>query len=156
MFEKLSGWVDRFATWISIIACMVLFVTVGMQIFFRYALQSSIIWADELPRFLFVWIVWFGGSCALKRNDLARLTSIEDRVSPAAKKYMEILSIVLSGLFFVVFLLLSVRHISTLSQQFSPVMRIPMRFVYLAIPLGLSLMLIHLVAKIISLSKRKV
>ncbi len=37
-----------------------LFIIVGVSVFTRYFLNSSLGWSDELSRFLFIWVTFLG------------------------------------------------------------------------------------------------
>ena len=38
------------------------------QVFFRYVLNSSLAWSEELAKYLFVWMTFIGGAICLKEN----------------------------------------------------------------------------------------
>lgn len=62
------GRVDRYLLG----ACCVIFasivVVVLTAVFFRYVLNSSLMWGEELARYLSIWLVFLGLSCAHRRS----------------------------------------------------------------------------------------
>ncbi|HID69009.1 MAG TPA: TRAP transporter small permease [Desulfobacterales bacterium] len=41
---------------------------VAVQVFFRYVLNSSLFWSEELARYMLVWLSFFGATVAYYRN----------------------------------------------------------------------------------------
>jgi len=39
-----------------------------IQVFFRYVVQSSLGWSEELSRYLFVWLIFIGSAVALPKG----------------------------------------------------------------------------------------
>jgi TRAP-type C4-dicarboxylate transport system permease small subunit len=54
--------------------------TVIVEVFFRYFLGFSLYWSNELATFLFVYLVFFGGSVALKRGELINVAFVKERL----------------------------------------------------------------------------
>jgi TRAP-type C4-dicarboxylate transport system permease small subunit len=67
-----------------------LLVVISVLIFFnvglRYLFNSGIVWAEELTRFLFVWLVFLGAIAALAENNHLGFTSVVKAMPPAVKK----------------------------------------------------------------------
>jgi len=53
----------------------VIFLIVCNQIFFRYVLKSSLVWSEEITRYLLVWLTFLGFSCNVKTDSLPRITA---------------------------------------------------------------------------------
>lgn len=47
--------------------------TVIVEIFFRYFVGASLYWSNELATYLFIYMVLFGGSVALKQGGLINI-----------------------------------------------------------------------------------
>jgi TRAP-type transport system small permease protein len=56
-------WVSR---WVIILMLAAMTTTVAVQVFFRYALNDSLDWADEVSRLTFVWVVFLALPHGLK------------------------------------------------------------------------------------------
>ena len=41
---------------------------VAVQVFFRYVLNQSLFWSEELARYLLIWLTFLGASCAYYRH----------------------------------------------------------------------------------------
>jgi tripartite ATP-independent transporter DctM subunit len=60
---------------------------------FRYALQSPLLWSDELASILFLWLAMFGSVVALQRGEHMRLTAVVAMFSPAWRLRAEALAL---------------------------------------------------------------
>jgi TRAP-type C4-dicarboxylate transport system permease small subunit len=58
--------IDTVSRWVIVAALAVMAATVSAQVFFRYVLNDSIDWADEVSRLTFVWVIFLGIPHGLK------------------------------------------------------------------------------------------
>lgn len=61
---------------------ILIFLNVGL----RYIFNSGLVWAEELTRFLFVWLVFVGAVMALQENNHLGFTSVIKAMPRAIKK----------------------------------------------------------------------
>lgn len=67
-----------------------LVLVVLLQIFCRYLLNSPLTWADELARYLFVWVAFLGASTAVKRRSHTRFSVLLGRLPERGQKILVI------------------------------------------------------------------
>lgn len=164
IFEKLisiATFVDNLILKVVLFLFVSQFAIVIIQVIFRYVLHQSFHWAEEMPRYLLVYITFLGGSVAFYHNELVVLEFFIKRLDISLRKYLSITTLIMiqvflfwvtrAGFNFVIFALKN--------RQISPAMRIPMYYVYLSIPIGFLLMIffgcVNLVSHIYSISKSK-
>jgi TRAP-type C4-dicarboxylate transport system permease small subunit len=58
--QRAVDYVDRASRWLIIAAFAVMVVVVSLQVLFRYFLNLSLDWADEIGRLTFVWAAFLG------------------------------------------------------------------------------------------------
>ncbi len=114
-----------------LVACMsVMFVLLSANILLRFAFNDSIDIAEELPRFLFVWITFVGAIIALKENTHINVNILVSRLPQNGKKVCWFLR---QALIFVcggyIFYGTYLQH-EILLYNLSPVMMISMVLVY--------------------------
>ena len=70
-FSRVAAAVDRVSSGLNACAEFILWVLVALtivvtfvQVVFRYGLDSSLSWSEELARYLFVWVIFIGASVA--------------------------------------------------------------------------------------------
>jgi len=71
----------------------------------RYCFNSGITWAEEISRFLFVWIVFIGAIGAMQDNRHLGFTSVVKKMSMPVKKIFVVVSNIL--ILYVLYLLLT-------------------------------------------------
>ena len=132
----------RVFLWLVYCIYTVIIVSTFAAVFYRYILNDSIIWAEELGRYLFVWLTFLGSALALKDGMHIGLDLLISSLPPKLKTFTEILIICLTGVFLVFIIRASVEVVEVTMRQRSSALEIPMGLVYLAIPVGSSLMLL--------------
>ncbi|MEO5882723.1 MAG: TRAP transporter small permease [Caldimonas sp.] len=115
-----------------------LFVNVVM----RYCFASPINWAEELTLYLMVWIVFVGGSVAVRTRGHIAIDVLPLVLSPLNRHRLAAAVAALALVFFAVFFWYSLQHVLRVRSinQLTPVMQAPMWLTYLAMPVGSFLM----------------
>ncbi|MCC7485195.1 MAG: TRAP transporter small permease subunit, partial [Burkholderiales bacterium] len=60
--------VNRLVELVVIAQFAVLVAVVTAAVFARYVLNDSIVWAEELSRYLFIWVTFLGGGLGMGTN----------------------------------------------------------------------------------------
>lgn len=130
----------RFLRNIEEILCVILLSTIvivtTMQVISRYLLDLPNGWAEELVRFLFIWLVFFGASAGVKRKSHIKVEFFLERMSPLWKKITSITAnVIVIGV-----LLLLIYQGTMLTTRMSTVSAISLPitwgYVYSAVPIG--------------------
>lgn len=113
------------------------------QVVARYAVGSSIRWADELARFAFVWLVYLGGTITIREGKNVCFDLLLEHSRGNRRVWTVMFSLVnlASASFLVLMTYLGILVCRTQLVETSPILRWPMAFVTLAIPVGGALML---------------
>ncbi|WPZ16983.1 TRAP transporter small permease [Geobacillus subterraneus] len=96
----------------------------------RYGFNSGITWSEEMSRFLFIWMSFFGAIGALKDNDHLGVDTLLRKLPPRAKQVVFLISNAI--VLYVLYLLLDGSWKITLSSMGSraPATGLPMAFIY--------------------------
>jgi len=130
------------------LACVLLGIIITastIQVFTRYVLNSSLTGTEELARYCFVWMSMLGGSICVGKMAHPSVTFIGDGLKGVSKKILKIIIFVLIIVCALIFLLYGIQVVRSTSTQLSPTLQIPMRLVYLCVPIGGGGMIIHAV-----------
>ncbi|MBU1002235.1 MAG: TRAP transporter small permease [Proteobacteria bacterium] len=124
-------------------------LVIGLQVFFRYALNDSLFWSEELGRMCLVWLTFIGATVAYRRGAHIGVDVLTSRLSPTARRTAAVLALSASLAFFMasawggwnLFGLLAFQTMPALglSKQI-PFAVVPFSFVVLTVH-GLSLLL---------------
>lgn len=130
---------------ILILLTIIMFVIVGANVFSRFVLNNSLGWADELSRFVFIWISFLGAVMAYGTDDHVGLNFVIAKIPSA--KVQNIVNII-SDLFIMSVLTIITYYgyiVATSATNVSPALYIPMTLVYAVVPVsGLIMMIINL------------
>jgi C4-dicarboxylate transporter DctQ subunit len=108
----------------------------------RYVFRAPIPWAEEVSIYLIVWIVFVGGSVAVRTRGHIAIDLLPLMLSPANRRRLAIAVAIVMLVFFAVFFHYSGVHTLRIRAggQVMPVLQAPMWLTYLAMPVGSFLM----------------
>lgn len=124
---------------------VVMVVSVSTDVFFRYVLSSPLPWPQELSLFSLVWLTFIGSALATKRRGHIIVDFFAAFVPARARLGMELLLAVVQIAFLLLFATLGEQVMARMWVSRSPALSLPMGYVYLAVPVGCGLMILHLV-----------
>ena len=140
--STIRGAVDRVIRWIVIVLMLFMTVVVSSQIVFRYVFNIPLGWSEEVARFSFVWVSFFGASALMRVQEHINVTVFVERFPPRLRAGAVFVAN-LCGLLCVYFFLIGGIALTTNEwRQLAPAMQIPMGWVYLVIPVSAGLMAI--------------
>ena len=139
-FDRLLIRVNRAAV-IAILAAMASMVFANVAL--RFFSDHSILWVEEVSRYLMVWLTFLGAGLVLRYGGHIGIDTLQDNL-PRQAVWIRVAIFVVMLAFFAVMLWLGVRYAMLTWRQTTPVLEIPIGAVYLAMPAGFALMIVHL------------
>jgi len=127
---------------IGILSAMAILVFFNITL--RYFTNHSITWSDEVARHLMIWLTFIGAGITLRHGGLTAIDNIHIAVGPRRARILRIACAVIMLAFFVVMIWAGQNYVSRTMFQMTPSTRIPFGYVYLAIPIGFGLLIVHL------------
>lgn len=124
---------------------LIMLVAVVGQVFFRYVLGTPLRWTEELSRYSYVWLTFIGGAYAIKRGSHICLLYFVEKLPPFGQQVVRLLGNVLVFAMFVYVLPSGISYVLSMYRVLSPALEIPLAFLYLAVIVGLFLMLFRLI-----------
>jgi len=118
-------------------------VVVFAQVFFRYVVKSSPPWTEEFSRFNFIWLTFMGAVAVFRRK--AHLV-IDTLVGILPRRIAQFLNLPTQVLISLALLMLVYQGIILCRSGWftrASTMNLPLAFIYLAIPVGATLMLLY-------------
>ncbi|MBO8137321.1 MAG: TRAP transporter small permease [Desulfotomaculum sp.] len=130
-------------------------ILIALQVFMRYVMDASLSWTEELARFLFIWMAYIGISYGVKEKRHIRVDAALLFMPKKVQKVIRIIADVLSIVFCIFIIKQGISVVMNLANfgQTSPALSIPMAYVYLASPAGLSLAIIRLLQNIVETAR---
>lgn len=144
--------VDRVASGLNATAELVLWILVALtivvtfvQVVFRYGLESSLSWSEELARYLFVWVIFIGTSVATRRRQHIFVEVLISLMPLAWRRAADLVGVAASMIFFAVFAYVGWRLTLNAWDQYSTALDVRIAYVYVAAPIGAALSIFHLI-----------
>jgi C4-dicarboxylate transporter DctQ subunit len=118
-----------------------------VNVFMRYVFLAPISWAEEMTLYLCVWLVFVGGSVAVREKGHIAIDLLPHVLSPRGRLFLARGVALLFLAFLLVFCWFSLQHVLRVKSigQVTPIMQAPMWLTYLAMPVGSVLMAIRVV-----------
>ena len=143
--------------WIENSIAVVSMATVSLLVFgqvvSRYGFNYTPVWSEELARFLVVWSIFIGVAIGVRNNQHigvdALLRFLPHKLLLASEVLLNLIGVVVIS----ILVYTSIDFIKATIEygQLSPAMRIPMYIPYIAMPVGLSLSIVHFIHNIVKL-----
>ena len=130
--------------WALIALMAAMAVLVFANVVSRYLLNYSIIWVEELTRYMMVWVGFLGAGLVLRLGAHIALDALQDLLPERAAQVLRAAIVALLALTFAAMTWLGIRYAAFAWDQETPVMNWSTGAVYLAIPIGSALLLVHL------------
>jgi len=110
----------------------------GLQVFFRYILQTGLSWSEEISRFSFIWFVYISGSLAVQKGTHIRVTAGVQLLPQEMRKYVHVLADLIWLIFNVVVVVSGILLVMNMLYypMYSTSLYISLAYMYLVIPLA--------------------
>jgi TRAP-type C4-dicarboxylate transport system permease small subunit len=126
-------------------------VTIFVEVFRRFVLSYSSIWAEEIARYAFIYVSWVGASAAIKERAHIRIDLILPLLGDRGRALIMILGDLVTIVLAVLAFWWSLESV-LVSVKFGSVthgLRISLAWFLAAVPLGFAMMLVRLIQSII-------
>lgn len=134
---------DGALEWVCLALITSTVVVTLTQVFFRYVLNASLAWPEEVARWAFIWAVFLGMAINVGRRNHIAIDLVTQRLSPRLKLWH---SLLVSTTVAAISIALAVHggDLVMRSTYVSPAMGWPFTYIYLAIPAGCVLNIFYL------------
>ena len=146
--QRLVHRINRVVEILVVVQFAVLVVVVTAAVFARYVLNDSIVWAEELSRYLFVWVSFLGGGLGVGRNIHVGVDSLVEILPRAPKLVVQIVAEAMIVFFTAVLVWAGAQFTAFGMRNDALLLPIAMGYVYLAVPVGSFIMLINAAANL--------
>ena len=124
----------------------VLTISVFAQVIFRFVLKSSLAWTEELAIYCLVWLTILGAAYAMSLKAHIGVTFFTDLFPLRIRQGFFILATLASIVFYFILIIQGYDLMNQGMKQLSPVLAIPMGYIYAVIPVSGFLLVVNLIA----------
>lgn len=126
--------VCRLLLWISTAA---IFIILAVNTVLRYATGSSLQWANEVPEFLFPWLVMSGVVLAAQHGSHITTTFLMDAVPAGARRVVGLLSWLTVSVLYATLGVATYRMLEIVHDERSPILQLPGSLTYGCVMVGM-------------------
>ena len=120
----------QLADWIACAMFAAVFVIFNYKIFTRYFEHDEAVWADEILVILFIWIIFWANAFLVRDREQITFDLVYRLLPATAQRYTALTRAVLVGGIFAWALPGSLDYIHFLWREHTPVLNLPLDFVY--------------------------
>jgi len=128
---------------------VVLVVSTFMQVVFRFVIKNPLAWTEELSRYCLIWLTFLGAAYAMSKKAHIMVEFFINLFPPVGRKIIISLAAIINLVFFYILIFYGLQLVQSSMSQLSPVLRIPMGVIYLAIPIGGFFLAVNLIPNLI-------
>ena len=123
---------------------------VFLQVVMRYLGLTGIDGLEEVPRFLFIWLVMIGAASAMQRGQHTVLDYFINLLNPRARALVLVLTNAVGIVLFLYLIKLSLVLVPNAQMQTSAGLGLPLGWVYVAVPIGAALIILPMLRNILA------
>lgn len=128
---------------LGVLLLAVVFLVMVAAVLFRYLLNDSLIWAEEVARYAFVGLVYAGIATGFRRRSHVRIDLI-DLLAPRLARLLNVLVWLVSAAFLAFLVLQAIGITSVLRSSRSAALQMPMAWLYWLVATGIAMGLARL------------
>ena len=139
-FDSALLWINR---WVVIVILAAMAMMVFANVALRFLTDESILWVEEVSRYLMIWLTFLGAGLVMRYGGHIGIDTLQDKFPQQAPIVRALVFVFMLG-FFSFMVWIGIRYALLTWGQTTPVMQIPVGIVYLAMPVGFALLIVHL------------
>lgn len=145
-------WLNKLEDLVCGIMILVAVLVLMVHIFLRYFLNSGFPWTEELIRLMFIWITFIGIAINVRKNSNINIDLINNLLKNKGKLILGVITDIISIVFVIILGLAALQQVqfSLAHPQYLTALRWPIYLIYLPIPVGCLLMLVHYMNRFIN------
>ncbi|WP_200410918.1 TRAP transporter small permease [Virgibacillus salexigens] len=142
---RINKLLDHLEEYVAVLSLLIASLLVFLQVVLRYAFNISLVWSEEVSRYIIIWFILVGSSIAVREKAHATVDAVVTYLPYILKRLCSILASVIGMIFSVILIWSGSITVSNVIEfgNVTPAVGIPMFIPYLALPVGGSLMFIR-------------
>lgn len=149
ILSQLSCIINKSTTIVTIGLMATMVLDVALQVIFRYILNDSLAWSEELGRYVFLWCVFLGSTIGIKQNLHPTFGSVINHLPDKLRYNVMAIGKSLTAAFCAIILLLSLQLIPAIHSTLTPALQLPISYFYVIFPVFSVISLLHILTSMI-------
>jgi len=140
-FER---WLVAANRWLLILMLAAMACMVFANVVLRYTTNDSLVWAEEISRYMMIWITFLGAGLVLRFGGHIAIEDLHDKLPGIGGRILRTAIVALLMAFFAAMAWNGVDYLEATQYQTTPVTGVLFAWVYSALPIGFVLLMVHL------------
>lgn len=132
-----------FNRWLLIGLLAAMSVIIFTNVVLRYTTSQSIEWAEEVARHMMIWLSFIGCGPVLRCGGHIAIENLQDSLPTRVAQLLRVLIALLITAFCVFCIWFGLQYMDRTQYQSTPATQISFAWIYLALPLGMAMTLVH-------------
>ena len=132
--ERMSSVVNKNTARVSVLFFFIMTLIVWAQIFYRFVLGDGIVWAEEVAKFMMVWMALLGAAVVYYEGGHIAINFFISRFP--GLRYIQMFHALLASILFALLIYYGIKYANFGLRSISPASGIRRFWPYLAIPVG--------------------
>jgi TRAP-type C4-dicarboxylate transport system permease small subunit len=141
--ESLSRNINRWIEYMLFGLGLTMALVVAAQVFFRYVLNQSLFWSEELARYLLIWLTFLGASVAYYRKAHPGVDILYMKMGPMGRRACAMFAHLAAMALFGVMIYYGCQFAWFVRLQISPALQLPKWIIMSIIPISGIVLMIH-------------
>ncbi|MDD7970265.1 TRAP transporter small permease [Roseinatronobacter alkalisoli] len=129
-YQRIGDLLSQVANAVGGLLFITAFVGFIVQIFFRYVIGDPLRWTEEFTMIAFIWTVFWAAAFVVPIREHVSFDVVYDVVSPQTQRIFAVFSMVMVIIAFGILIPHTIEYLDFLTRRKSPVMRLPMHWIY--------------------------
>ena len=147
MRERIEDILYRIETALGVLFFTALFFAVILQVFYRYVLNDPLVWPFELSIYCYVFIIYIGGAMAARKQTHIAFNMLAGLMPARAQAALNALLHIFLIVIFALLIKPAIGYMDFVSGVRSSALGIPWSWVIAIFPLGMGLIIVHLLLR---------
>ena len=148
--DKLESFCKKTEMVSAVLAVLLLLINVGdivMGVVLRYVFSASVVWTEEVARYSLVWLVLLGAAGALARRDHMAVDFLVPRFPGWLKAFSWLARVGVQICVLAILIWYGIKNVGGTWQMKTMALGIPKAIPLMAVPIGMALLLLQLLAQ---------
>lgn len=148
-YHKFCGIVNRILEMAAMVLLTVMIVSLVLQVFTRFVLNNPASWTEAVARYAFIWVIMLGCNMCVANGSHATVSLLNDSLHGNIKKVHRVVIEVFVIACAATLMYQAFRLIPKTGRSIIPVLKIPMSYIYVALPVGMGGTILNCVDRIL-------
>ncbi|MEN6413081.1 MAG: TRAP transporter small permease [Veillonellales bacterium] len=144
MFAKLEEKLYVVLKFITFLLMLAMVAIIFSQVIARYAFSNSLSWSEEIGRHIFIWMTFLGAALAVRSRSHVALDLLVKAFPQKLQKVILVFGYLVMIVFAGVLVYAGIKMMTLGARQMSAAVQIPMKYIYIVLPISGILMIFYL------------